>query len=268
MPRAILTVNIAWNSNQWKCPNINDFYNRNNYGFQFVRTVGFGYEWWNFDDVPNGNYYWDNVKQINTTKLPHNPDNWYYGYFENKEKLPQNFINKHPYQPNNLNNGGIIVFISRNIYDEKFYFVGLYYDAFFLHDGSRSYYICDDIDNLCDCLLYAIVKNMQTNNTDNPMFNQYNNCPNNPNHKIIRNIIGKKELSFVLDNPVPITPGNINIEGFGQAPFSYGLDRNPRLLVDLLCKALISNTHSLILVNKITKILSTYDPYNNVFRQS
>ena len=54
MPRSILVVNIAWNSSQWKCPNINDFHNRHRYGFPFVRTVGFGYEGWNFDDVPNG----------------------------------------------------------------------------------------------------------------------------------------------------------------------------------------------------------------------
>ena len=41
MPRSILVVNVAWNSSQWKCPNINDFHNRHRYGFPFVQTVGF-----------------------------------------------------------------------------------------------------------------------------------------------------------------------------------------------------------------------------------
>ena len=84
MVRMIMTVNIAWNSNNWRCPSLRNFNNRNRYNFEFVRDFGFGYEFWNFDDVPNGNYNnWDNVKNINRSSMPRNPDDWYYGYFEN-----------------------------------------------------------------------------------------------------------------------------------------------------------------------------------------
>ena len=190
MPRSILVVNVAWNSSQWKCPNTDDFKNRNKYGFSFVKNVGFGYEWWNFDDVPNGNYQnWDKVMQINKDKLPYHPNNWYYGYFENKDKLPKEFIKAHPYSPNNPNiYGGIIVFISKNIYDGRFYFVGLYYDAFYLHDGHRDYYICDDVNNILNNLPQQIRDHILNDPNANTMFNQYNNCPNNPNLKIIKNI--------------------------------------------------------------------------------
>jgi len=262
MPRSILVVNVAWNSSQWKCPNINDFHNRHRYGFPFVQTVGFGYEWWNFDDVPNGNYQnWNNVMQINKDKLPYNPNNWYYGYFENKGKLPKKFIKAHLYSPNNPNiYGGIIVFISKNIYDGRFYFVGLYYDAFYLHGRDTDYYICDDVYNILNNLPQQIRNHILNDPNANTEFKQYNNCPNkpdlfkiintigrkkipfvldvymrmrpkvikNPRFKIIKNIIGRKDLSFILDKDkyVEIKPKDINVERFGQFPFTYKLNEN------------------------------------------
>ncbi len=43
------------------------------------------------------------------------------------DKRPLDFINAHRCSPNNLDiEGGIITFISKNIYDGNFYFIGLY----------------------------------------------------------------------------------------------------------------------------------------------
>ena len=259
MIRMIMAVNIAWNSNKWECPSLRDFNNKNRYNFKFVRRFGFGHEFWNFDDVPNGNYTWNNVKNINGNSMPNNnPDDWYYGYFENNGKEPRQFINKHYYNPDNPDYGGIIVFISRNICDGEFYFVGLYHNAFYLHNGFG---ICDTTNNLLSNLPSPI--NDHINNNINA-FNTYNICPNNPNYKLIRNIIGNKEMSVVFDNPVRVSAKDLNMRGFKRFSFNYKLDNDHKLLYDLLDKALNKNNNPNI-SRKIINIMNTYDYLINKF---
>ncbi|WP_292460801.1 hypothetical protein [Methanothermococcus sp.] len=53
-------------------------------------------------------------------------------------------------------------------------------------------------------LLPPIVNHIQNNPDADTLFHQYV-CPHNPKLKTFKDIIGKKELSFVLDEPVKIT---------------------------------------------------------------
>ena len=159
----ILTVNIAWNSCYWRHPCYAD-YHCANWGFRFVRTTRFGYEFWNFDEIDNPYKYIDpqNIQQysnLNPKNYVFNP-NHYYGYFEDlgKQKTIINELEKGSYgqcygisQNNNGNYNMIIVFTSQDVYKEKRYFVGFYVGDYLKYDernDNRIYRHKNDIFNV------------------------------------------------------------------------------------------------------------------------
>lgn len=85
---------IAWNENFWNGWDEKGYKNKDRYGYNFVRKNGFGYEWWNFFDFG---------------------DEYFYGHVEFMNKFPKKF-----------ENGGLIAFLSKNIYDNTLYLVGFY----------------------------------------------------------------------------------------------------------------------------------------------
>jgi hypothetical protein len=123
----ILTVNIAWNSCYWRHPCYAD-HRRAHWGFIFVNTTKFGYEFWNFDEIDNPYKYIDpqNIQQysnLNSKNYVFNP-NYYYGYFEDlgKQKTIINELKKGTYgkcyginQNNSGNYNMIIVFTSQGV---------------------------------------------------------------------------------------------------------------------------------------------------------
>jgi len=89
-----LVAKINWSFNRWKGFDRESYERRNESGFEFVRQTGYAHEWWNFYEG-------------------FSPDK-YYGFLLRR---PKRFKR------------GIILFVSRNPLDEKWYLVGFYCDA-------------------------------------------------------------------------------------------------------------------------------------------
>ncbi|WP_297073769.1 serine/threonine-protein kinase [Thermococcus sp.] len=89
-----LVAKINWSFNRWKGFDWESFERRYDSGFEFVRRTGYAHEWWNFyeDFSPNK----------------------YYGF---TIRTPQKF------------HRGIVLFISMNPLNRRWYFVGFYCDA-------------------------------------------------------------------------------------------------------------------------------------------
>jgi len=101
-----IVANIAWAYNRWKGFDEKGFKKREKYGFEYVKQTGFAHEWWNF--------YEDFDPEC------------YYGHVESRGKLSK------------FNNGGLVLFISRNVEDNNFYFVGFYGNAEYSESGFRT----------------------------------------------------------------------------------------------------------------------------------
>ncbi|MCQ6253578.1 hypothetical protein [Methanocaldococcus sp.] len=88
-----IVAKLAWSFNRWEglSPDLKEFKFRDRYGFEFVKKWGYAHEFWNFNEDFNSKYY--------------------YGCMTGKV--------------NNFREG-LIIFISKNIEDGKWYFVGLY----------------------------------------------------------------------------------------------------------------------------------------------
>lgn len=100
-----IVANIAWAHNRWKEFDEEGFKKKDRYGFEYVKQTGFAHEWWNFYEGFDPEYY--------------------YGHVESKGKLSKF-------------NRGLILFISRNIEDGNFYFVGFYGDAEYSESGFKT----------------------------------------------------------------------------------------------------------------------------------
>ena len=100
-----IVANIAWAHNRWKEFDEEGFKKKDRYGFEYVKQTGFAHEWWNFYEGFDPEYY--------------------YGHVESKGKLSKF-------------NRGLILFISRNIEEGNFYFVGFYGDAEYSESGFKT----------------------------------------------------------------------------------------------------------------------------------
>ena len=85
---------LAWSNNRWSGFDWEGFEKRGRYGFEYVKQTGTAHEWWNFYDDFDEEFYIGHIETAGKkiTKLQ----------------------------------SGIILFISRNINDGKYYFVGFY----------------------------------------------------------------------------------------------------------------------------------------------
>lgn len=97
---------IAWSHNGWRGFDREGFEKKKKYGYPYVKETGFGYEWWNFHEEFDEKYYFGNIETGN--------------------KQLKKF------------RSGIIIFISRNIKNEKFYFVGFYGKAEYSKSGFNT----------------------------------------------------------------------------------------------------------------------------------
>lgn len=108
-----IVANIAWAHNRWRGFDRLDDKIREKYGFEYVKQTGFAHEWWNFYEDFDSEYY--------------------YGHVESRGKLSK------------FNNGGLVIFVSRNVDDNNFYFVGFYGDAEYSESGFRTGKILRDL---------------------------------------------------------------------------------------------------------------------------
>ncbi len=101
-----LIANIAWSFNEWKGFDIDGCKNKESYTQTYVKQSGIAYEWWNFYDFDKEHFY---------------------GYIEPPGKKGLRFTK------------GIILFISRDIEKNKWYFIGFYGDGEYLQQPSQNF---------------------------------------------------------------------------------------------------------------------------------
>jgi len=101
-----IVANIAWAYNRWKGFDEEGSEKRRRYGFEYVRQTGVAHEWWNFYEDFDPKYY--------------------YGHVESRGKLSR------------FSNGDVVIFVSRNVEDGNFYFVGFYGNAEYSEGGFKT----------------------------------------------------------------------------------------------------------------------------------
>lgn len=104
---------VAWSETRWKGFDRKGYENRKKYGFKFVQDTGYAHEWWNF---------YENFSE-----------KYYISHIETGGKSPARFQN------------GPIIFISRNIYDGKWYFVGFYGEGEYDENRFETYVKIKDL---------------------------------------------------------------------------------------------------------------------------
>jgi energy-coupling factor transporter ATP-binding protein EcfA2 len=161
----IYIANIAWSSNGWKGWSNEDEQNAKQSGFGFVKEYGFGHEWWNFN-----------------FELSRNSEKWVYGY---AEKITRRFQD------------ALVLFVSRNYKNGKFYFVGIYGGA-----ETRSESDSDEFDRAEKDLPYDFKRKRPDE------------------AKLSCSIRGLKDLSIGFKPEYPeITAADLGWKRFGQAIF-------------------------------------------------
>ena len=107
-----IVANIAWAHNRWKGFDKEGSKKKRKYGFEYVKQTGMAHEWWNFYENFDPRYY--------------------YGHVESKGKLSK--FKK-----------GLVIFVSRNVDDGNFYFVGFYENAEYSKDGFETKKVVRDL---------------------------------------------------------------------------------------------------------------------------
>ncbi|MGQ4876524.1 MAG: McrB family protein [Promethearchaeia archaeon] len=167
-------VKIAWSANGWVGFDKKGSKNKEKYGYDFVKKSGLAYEWWAFDENFDDDCYYARIQ-----------------FNQDPAKFPKN---------------GLVLFISKNIYDNKTYFVGFYGKAKFGYFDSN-----------------IIVKNLIPENYI-PQFDKENSEHAKALFEVYKaNVKGKKSLSTIFDKEayISIESGDIGIKKFGQASHYY-----------------------------------------------
>jgi len=194
-----LVSKIAWNDNGWRGFDYEAYINRANSGFGYVNEHGFGHEWWNFYPFDE-EYYFGNVA-VNVT-------------------IPQNSAD-----------GSLVLFASKNISDNKWYFVGFYSHVEY-GDYTPHPALIDTLDHEAKERILSDIK-------DGKIIDDVENSIRNPGLFRCR-APRSKSVQFTI--PVAISiQDDFGIKSWGQAPYLYvGGEKKvkPAMMRALLEKAL------------------------------
>ena len=160
-------------------------------GFGYVARYGFGHEWWNFYEGFS--------------------DEYYYGY------APP----IHARRPRRFHNGGAIFFISKNIFNGRWFLVGVYGYAEVLGKPVDVGVLWDYVpDRYKSEILESTRKKLVGEDLD-PL--------ETPTYFVLR---ARKDYSTPMPSPMPISlPDDIGVEFLGTAAYKYlELDRALALL--------------------------------------
>ena len=191
---------IAWSEKRWQEFDLKGYENRDKYGPSFVKEAGFGYEWWNFYNKFDNKNYIGHIEAKSITKFKK----------------------------------GSIIFVSRNIYDGKWYFVGFYGDGEYNQNEFKTGVKVKDLfpDEVVKDLEERLVE-IGAEDVKNDIIRVLNGSAYSGNIRC------GKENSAVFDPEcyVKITPKDIGVKGIGNMTFTY-IDQNkiPKIR-NLLVKA-------------------------------
>ncbi|WP_052292124.1 AAA family ATPase [Methanocaldococcus sp. FS406-22] len=200
-----IVAKVAWSFNRWRgiSQDLKEFHLRNRYGYDFVKKFGYAHEFWNFNEEFDSEYYYGFVQTTNN---------------------PVEFIGKN----------GLIVFISKNVVDGKWYFVGFYGIGEYLRDEY------DTQKRIIDLLPEEIKKNIKNHIEESEgKEREYLERVISGEETYKANLRSKKEYSTVFDEDayVEISTKDISV---GQVGFSYiGQNENikPETIKRILMKA-------------------------------
>lgn len=174
---------IAWSNSGWKGFDKDGYRKRRNYGFRFVRETGIAHDWWNFYEGFD--------------------EKWYYGHIEWGRKAPTRFKK------------GLILFISRNIDDKKFYFVGFYGDAE-VGEFNTKKKIHELLPKEYEEKLPEIISEVKTED-----FREHLEMISRGEIEYKGNVRAAKEKSAIFREFIEVKPEDLGVERFGQWSFSY-----------------------------------------------
>jgi len=202
-----IVAKIAWAHNGWKGFDEEGFTNKEKYGYKYVNETGLAHEWWNFYEGFSNDYYFGHVEQK--------------GEFTHF-------------------NQGLIVFISKNINDNKFYFVGFYGEGEYSKDGFSTGKTLAEIipEHAKEKLKKTIAEGKIS-----PKFTEYlQKALFEALEETKSKLRAKKTHSavFMEDCYIPVTASDLGITKFGQSNAMYvGENENikPAQIRALLIKA-------------------------------
>ncbi|ADT85205.1 McrB family protein [Thermococcus barophilus] len=202
-----IVANIAWAHNRWKGFDEEGFKKRDKYGFEYVKQTGLAHEWWNFYENFSPEYY--------------------YGHVESRGKLGKF-------------SEGLVIFISRNIDDGKFYLVGFYGKGEYSREGFRTGKALTEIlpDEAKEYLNEAIKKGDISEKHAEYIAKVLSGEVN----EVVSKLRGKKTLStvFLPEAYVKFSPEEIGLKKFGQNKIVYIGENEiikPESVYNLLLKA-------------------------------
>lgn|GEM_PF-2291206 len=194
---------LAWSENRWGGFDRKGYENRQKYGFDFVKNTGIAHEWWNFYDDFD--------------------EKFYFGHIETGGKELTQFRE------------GLIIFISRNVYNDKWYFVGFYgkgkYNPSQFATGIK----------LAELIPKDIKEDLRERLRRNEIqkYQDYVKGVLNDDTEYKGFFRGEKQYSaiFVSEGYIEITPDAIGVKQIGQMSFTYiDTDKEDKIR-DLLLKA-------------------------------
>lgn len=204
-------VKIAWADNNWMGFDQRGFENKELYGYRFVQDYGYAHEWWNYYEGFNSEIYYGRVEM----------------------RTPSKKIDD-----------CLVLFISKNIYNNKFYFIGFYDHA--------NYEKLEIDQEILELLPTTYIESIDKDK-DDYIISVFNN------RKIDPNFQGLKKFSTKFDKEayLEVESNEVGIEKFGQAAFSYIGDGelcSPRHVLTLLTKVRNNHSNLLTLSDGIKKI--------------
>ncbi len=221
-------VKIAWADNGWDGFDQRGFESKDKYGYAFVKEHGYAHEWWNYYEGFDSDYFYGKVEM----------------------RTPSKKIND-----------CLVIFISKNIYNDKFYFIGFY-------DGATYKELEIDF-KLLELLPRTYIDSVDEEK-DEYIISVFNN------RKFGSNFQALKELSTSFDSAayLIVESNEVGMEKFGQAAFSYIGDSercSPQQILTLLTKVKNNHLHFLesttddiksvklkSIIEKIDKVITKY----------
>ena len=183
LPNVGIAGIVAWSHNRWKGFDKDGYRKRRKYGFRFVRETGIAHDWWNFYEGFD--------------------EKWYYGHIEWGQKAPTRFKE------------GLILFISRNIDDKKFYFVGFYGDAE-VGEFNTKKKIHELLPEEYKEKLPEIISEVKTGD-----FREHLEMISRGEIEYKGNVRAAKEKSAIFREYIEVKPEDLGVERFGQWSFRY-----------------------------------------------
>ncbi|MFW9876469.1 MAG: AAA family ATPase [Candidatus Thorarchaeota archaeon] len=215
-------VKIAWADNGWEGFDQRGFKNKDKYGYEFVKNYGYAHEWWNYYEGFDTDYFYGRVEM----------------------RTPSKKIDD-----------CIVIFIAKNIYNDKFFFIGFY-------DGANYKEIEID-DELLELLPRTYIESIDKEK-DEYIISVFNNRKFDSNFQALK----AQSTSFDSAAYLEVESNEVGIERFGQAAFSYIGDSercSPKQILKLLIKVkknhlgLLSSTDDDMKRVKLKSILEKID---------